>query len=50
MAKIYYQEDCDLSILQDKKIAVICNGIQGHAHALNLKERQMCIRDRHDYY
>ena len=35
MAKIYYQEDCDLSLLQDKTIAVIG---YGHAHALNLKE------------
>ena len=38
MAKIYYQEDCDLSLLQDKTIAVIGYGSQGHAHALNLKE------------
>ncbi len=38
MAKIFYQEDCDLSLLQDKTIAVIGYGSQGHAHALNLKE------------
>ena len=38
MAKIYYQEDCDLSLLQDKTIAVIGYSSQGHAHALNLKE------------
>ncbi len=38
MAKIYYQEDCDLSLLQDKTIAIIGYGSQGHAHALNLKE------------
>ena len=38
MAKIYYQEDCDLSLLQDKTIAVIGYGSQGHAHALNLKD------------
>ncbi len=37
-AKIYYQEDCDLSYLQGKKIAIIGYGSQGHAHALNLKE------------
>ena len=37
-AKIYYQEDCDLSNLQGKKIAIIGYGSQGHAHALNLKE------------
>ncbi|MCL2865494.1 MAG: ketol-acid reductoisomerase [Lachnospiraceae bacterium] len=37
-AKIYYQEDCNLSILEDKTIAIIGYGSQGHAHALNLKE------------
>lgn len=38
MAKIYYQEDCDLSLLKGKTIAVIGYGSQGHAHALNAKE------------
>ena len=38
MAKIYYQEDCNLSMLEGKTIAVIGYGSQGHAHALNAKE------------
>ncbi|SDB08805.1 ketol-acid reductoisomerase [Eubacterium oxidoreducens] len=38
MGKIYYQEDCNLSILDGKTIAIIGYGSQGHAHALNLKE------------
>ena len=38
MAKIYYQEDCNLSVLEGQKIAIIGYGSQGHAHALNLKE------------
>ena len=38
MPKIYYQEDCNLSLLERKTIAVIGYGSQGHAHALNLKE------------
>lgn len=38
MANIYYQEDCNLSLLEGKTIAVIGYGSQGHAHALNLKE------------
>lgn len=38
MAKIYYQEDCNLSLLDGKTIAVIGYGSQGHAHALNAKE------------
>ena len=36
--KIYYQEDCNLSLLEGKTIAIIGYGSQGHAHALNLKE------------
>ena len=38
MAKIYYQEDCNLSLLEGKTIAVIGYGSQGHTHALNAKE------------
>ena len=38
MPKIYYQEDCNLSLLEGKTIAVIGYGSQVHAHALNLKE------------
>ena len=38
MAKIYYQEDCNLALLEGKTIAVIGYGSQGHAHALNLKD------------
>lgn len=38
MAKIYYNEDCNLDFLKKKTVAVIGYGSQGHAHALNLKE------------
>jgi len=37
-AKIYYDQDADLSLLKGKKIAIIGYGSQGHAHALNLKD------------
>ncbi|MCR5202114.1 MAG: ketol-acid reductoisomerase [Lachnospiraceae bacterium] len=37
-ARIFYQQDCNLSLLDGKKIAIIGYGSQGHAHALNLKE------------
>ena len=37
-ARIFYQKDCNLSLLEGKKIAIIGYGGQGHAHALNLKE------------
>ncbi len=35
---VYYDKDCDLSIIQGKKIAILGYGSQGHAHANNLKE------------
>ena len=34
----YYDKDCDLSIIQSKKVAVLGYGSQGHAHACNLKD------------
>ncbi len=37
-AKIYYDQDADLGLLNGRKIAVIGYGSQGHAHALNLKD------------
>ena len=37
-ARIFYQEDCNLDLLEGKTIAIIGYGSQGHAHALNLKE------------
>ena len=36
--KVYYDKDADLSIIQNKKVAIIGYGSQGHAHANNLKE------------
>ncbi|MCL2698214.1 MAG: ketol-acid reductoisomerase [Oscillospiraceae bacterium] len=38
MATIYYEKDCNLSLLNDKTVAIIGYGSQGHAHALNLKD------------
>ena len=38
MAKIYYEQDCNISMLNGKTVAVIGYGSQGHAHALNMKE------------
>jgi len=37
-AKMYYDADCDVSIIKGRKVAIIGYGSQGHAHALNLKE------------
>lgn len=36
--KIYYDKDCDLSLIQSKKVAMIGFGSQGHAHAENLRD------------
>lgn len=37
-ARMYYESDADLSLLNGKTIAVLGYGSQGHAHALNLKD------------
>lgn len=36
--KVFYDKDCDLSLIQGKKVAILGFGSQGHAHALNLKD------------
>ena len=36
--KIFYEEDCNLELLQDKHIGIIGFGSQGHAHAQNLRD------------
>lgn len=38
MSKMYYDSDCDLSVLKNKRVAIIGYGSQGHAHALNLHD------------
>ncbi|MBR0374798.1 MAG: ketol-acid reductoisomerase [Mogibacterium sp.] len=38
MIKKYYDQDCNLGMLDGKTIAVIGFGSQGHAHAMNLHE------------
>ncbi len=35
---IYYDKDCDLSIIRGKKVTIVGYGSQGHAHANNLKD------------
>src|SRR5690606_16455658 len=36
--KVYYDKDCDLSLIKGKTVAIIGYGSQGHAHALNLHD------------
>ena len=38
MARMFYDSDCELKLLENKTVAIIGYGSQGHAHALNLKE------------
>ena len=35
---VYYDKDCDLSIIREKTVAIIGYGSQGHAHANNLQD------------
>jgi len=43
MTQLFYDTDADLSLLNNKKIAIIGYGSQGHAHALNLKDSGMDV-------
>ena len=36
--QVYYDKDCDLSLIKKKKVTIVGYGSQGHAHANNLKE------------
>jgi ketol-acid reductoisomerase len=38
MAHVYYDADANLELIQQKKVAVIGYGSQGHAHALNMRD------------
>ncbi|MCL1879808.1 MAG: ketol-acid reductoisomerase [Actinomycetia bacterium] len=38
MSVMYYEKDCNLSLLKNKTIAVIGYGSQGHAHSQNLRD------------
>ena len=44
MAEMYYDNDADLSVLDDRPIAIVGYGSQGHAHALNLKDSGLDVR------
>jgi ketol-acid reductoisomerase len=44
MAKVYYDADADLSLIKQRKVAVLGYGSQGHAHALNLRDSGVEVR------
>ena len=41
--KVYYNDDADLNLIKQKKVAVLGFGSQGHAHALNLKNSEVDV-------
>ena len=44
MATLYYEKDADPTLIQNRKVAVVGYGSQGHAHALNLAESGVDVR------
>ena len=44
MARIFYDADADLAIIQGRKVAVVGYGSQGHAHAQNLRDNGCSVR------
>ncbi len=44
MATIYYDRDANLSLIRQRKVAIIGYGSQGHAHALNLQDSGVAVR------
>ena len=43
--KVYYDKDCDLSLIKGKTVAIIGYGSQGHAHAQNLNDSGVKVVD-----
>lgn len=43
-AQMFYQDDADINVIQDRTVAVIGYGSQGHAHALNLRDSGIDVR------
>ena len=41
--RIYYDKDADLSLIQDRRVAIIGYGSQGHAHANNLRDSGVSV-------
>ena len=44
MATIFYENDADLALIRERRVAIIGFGSQGHAHALNLRDSGVDVR------
>ena len=44
MAEMYYDDDADLSVIQNRVVGVIGYGSQGHAHSLSLRDSGVDVR------
>ncbi|MGH3501527.1 MAG: ketol-acid reductoisomerase, partial [Nocardioidaceae bacterium] len=44
MAELFYDDDADLSVIQQRNVAVLGYGSQGHAHALSLRDSGVDVR------
>jgi ketol-acid reductoisomerase len=44
MADIFYDDQADLGVIQDRQVAVLGYGSQGHAHALSLRDSGVDVR------
>jgi ketol-acid reductoisomerase len=43
MATMYYDQDADLDLIRERRVAIIGYGSQGHAHALNLRDSGVTV-------
>ena len=43
-AELFYEKDADLSVIQNRVVAIIGYGSQGHAHALSLRDSGVDVR------
>ena len=44
--RVYYDRDADIGLIKSKKVLVIGYGSQGHAHAANLRDSGVSLRQR----